>query len=361
MILPELSHNERLLLSMIRKEPLPRMALARLMGLSAQALTNISRRLIDLGLLTEGEAVRGKVGQPRTPLAPAPDGALFLGLKLGRRLMELALIDFAGRIRVHRQEVQPHPEPDRIIAFARHGFESITAGLPDGLRDRIAGLGIAAPFRLWDWGREFAGWRDRDICAELAAELPFPVLLENDASSACAGELVFGRSDLPADFLYLYVAHYAGGGLVLDDRLRLGPKRNAGAAGSMPLPGGGQLLDVASVDTLESTLGRALPPDDSGWDVPSTLLDAWISDAGKALAFAGFAATTICDLDAVVIDGAVPTAIRSRIVAATQNAMADLPQAGVDPPAIVEGSLGRSARILGAAALPLAQGFLPEG
>ena len=361
MFLPELSHNERLLLSMIRKEPRPRMALAKLMGLSAQALTNISRRLIDLGLLAEGEAVRGKVGQPHTPLAPAPDGALFLGLKLGRRLVELALVDFAGRIRVHRQEVQAHPDPERIVTFARLGIESIIAELPANLRDRIAGLGIAAPFRLWDWGSEFAPWRDRDICAELGQVLPFPVYLENDASSACAGELIFGRSDLPSNFLYLYVAHYAGGGLVLDDRLRLGPNRNAGAAGSLPLPGGGQLLDVASVATLERTLGRALPPDDSGWDVPAGVLDDWIAGAGRSLAFAGFAGTTLCDLDAVVIDGAVPARIRAGIVEAARRAMDDLPQAGVDAPAIVAGSLGRSARILGAAALPLAQGFLPDG
>lgn len=361
MTTPPLSQNERLLLTHIRKESRPRGALAQEMGLSAQALSNISRRLIELGLLAEGAVMRGKVGQPRTPLSLAPDGAFFLGLKLGRRLVELALVDFTGQVRMLRQEVQPHPDPDRILAFARHGIASILDGMPAAQHPRIAGLGIAMPFRLWDWGRDFAAWRDRDLRAELADGLPFAVFLENDASAACGAELVFGGPGLPNDFLYLYVAHYAGGGLVLDGRLRLGPSRNAGAVGSLPLPDRRQLLDVASVATLETALGHPLPPDDSGWSLPDAVRRQWTADSGRALAFAALSAAALCDLGAVVIDGAVPPPIRTALCAATAEALARLPHAGLDMPALVEGRLGRSARILGAAALPLAQGYMAEG
>lgn len=356
----DLSRNERLILSLIRRRTaLPRAALAQATGLSPQAITNLTRRLIQQGFLDEGAVVRGKVGQPSTPLSLAPDGALFLGLKLGRRLVELALVDFTGSIRIHRQEIYPHPAPERIVGFARHGIATILSSLDDPAR--IAGLGIAMPFRLWDWGAEMAGWRGFDLGAELAGDVPFPVFLENDASTACAAELIFGRLNLPRDFVHLYIAHFAGGGVVLDGRLRVGPARNAGALGSMPVPGGRQLLDVASVSTLEARMGYPLQPDDTGWVVPPEIERPWIAQSADALAFAAIAATALLDVPAVVIDGAVPPATRAALARATRAAIEALPAAGIDRPAVLEGSLGRGARILGAAALPLAHFFEPDG
>jgi predicted NBD/HSP70 family sugar kinase len=357
-----LSRNERVILSLIRRGgPMPRAALAQATGLSAQAITNLSRKLIANGLLATEQVVRGRVGQPSIPLSLAPEGAYCLGLKLGRRLAELALVDFSGQVRMHRQEVYPYPHPDRLLNFARHGIATFRANLTAGQADNLRGLGIAAPFRLWDWGEDMADWRGRDLRAELAQSLPFPVFLENDATTACGAELIFGKSDWPADFLYLYVAHFAGGGLVLDGRLRLGPQRNAGAAGSMPIAEGRQLLDTASVAWLERRLGRAIPPDDSGWDVPPAIESEWIERAGEALAFVALSATALLDLPMVVIDGALPVHIRQRLVEASRHALAASPVAGICRPLFVEGTLGRAARVLGAAGLPLSHLFQPDG
>ncbi|MCG6112301.1 MAG: ROK family transcriptional regulator [Paracoccus sp.] len=361
-----LSRNERLILSLIRKRgPMPRAALVQLMDLSAQSITNLTRKLMQAGYLDAGAVVRGKVGQPSTPLALAPDGALFLGLKIGRRLAELALVDFAGRVRMHRQEVHSHPRPDRVMAFARQGVETMLATLSPAERARITGLGIAAPYRLWDWGHEMSDWLDLDLRHELARGLPFPVFLDNDGTTACGAELIFGRNDLPRDFIHVYIAHFAGGGIVLDGALRHGPTRNAGALGSMPIPsvgpGGGQLLDQASVSALEARIGRSLPPDDSGWDVPPAVEADWADQAGRALAFAAMSAVALVDLPLVVIDGAVPPATRARLAQAMRGALQAMPAAGIDRPQVIEGTLGRSARILGAAGLPLSHFFQPDG
>lgn len=356
----DLSQNERLILALIRKRgPLPRAALAQATGLSPQALTSLTRKLLQNGYLDEGDVVRGKVGQPSTPLSLAPQGALFLGLKLGRRLVELALVDFVGTIRIHRQEIYSHPTPDGIMTFARHGIATILASIPEP--GRITGLGVAAPFRLWDWGADMTDWRGFDLAASLGKDLPFPVFLENDASTACAAELIFGHLSLPRDFVHLYIAHFAGGGVVLDSRLRIGANRNAGALGSMPIPGGRQLLDCASVSTLEARLGVPLPPDDAGWRVPPDIETRWITEAADALAFVALSATALLDIAVVVIDGAIPQATRRALTDATRTALARLPAAGIDRPQVIEGSLARSARILGAAALPLAHFFEPGG
>ncbi|MFB2530600.1 ROK family transcriptional regulator [Paracoccus sp. p4-l81] len=359
-------HNERLILSLIRAfGPLPRSDLARLTGLSAQAVTNISRGLIAGGYLDDGDPVRGKVGQPSRPLALRPDGAWFAGLKIGRRSTELALLDFAGQLVGERSQIYDMPTPDLVLAFLQRALPDLAQLIPPDRRDRLMGLGVAMPFFLWDWGAGMEGWRDIDPAPALSAATGLPVLVENDASCACGAELMFGAADLPADFLHVYVGHFGGGGLVLDGRLRMGPHRNAGALGSMPVPDAGgrirQLLDLASISTLEARLGRVLPRDDAAWDVPPELAAAWAAEAGRAIAFAAVTAAAVVDLGAVVIDGAMPAALRRDLVAATGAAMAALPMAGLHPPVLREGTLGRAARSLGAAALPLAEGFGPLG
>ena len=68
------AYNERLVLSIIRQGgPLPKAAIARLTGLSAQTVSVIMRALEEDGLLTKGDPVRGKVGQPSVPLGLAGD------------------------------------------------------------------------------------------------------------------------------------------------------------------------------------------------------------------------------------------------------------------------------------------------
>ena len=357
------SQNERLILWLIRRNgPMPRAALAQATGLSAQAVTNITRQLIAAGLLdAAGERMRGKVGQPLRPLALAPEGALFLGLKVGRRAAELVLVDFCGQIR--QMQVQPYvfPDPDQIRDFVVSASARMLAGLTGEQRQRLSGMGIALPYYLWDWGSEMEPWRGRDLRAELAGRLDMPVWLENDASCACGAEMIFGTADLPPDFLYFYIAHFAGGGVVLDGHLRHGPTRNAGALGSYPVPGGRQVLDVASFSVLESGLGRALPLDDAGWDIPAETLQEWLDKSAAVLSHAALGAVAVLDLPLVVIDGAMPPALRDALIAATAAEMARMRLHGITLPTLRAGTLGRRARALGAAALPLDDEFLPGG
>src|SRR6185312_12448109 len=88
-------YNERLVLTLVRQHgSLAKTEIARVTGLSAQTISVIMRGLEEDGLLVRGAPVRGKVGQPSIPMSLNPDGAFFLGLKLGRRSADLVLIDF---------------------------------------------------------------------------------------------------------------------------------------------------------------------------------------------------------------------------------------------------------------------------
>ena len=369
-------HNEQLMLTLVRRHgPLAKAELARLTSLSPQTVSVIIRKLEEDGLLARGTPVRGRVGQPSIPMTLATDGVFSLGLKIGRRSVDLVLMDFVGRVRETRRRNYAWPLPHAVLDFARSEIAALLAELSPARRARIAGLGIASPFELWNWAGEVGApqaemdaWRGLDLIATLEGELPFPVFLQNDATAACVAEVVFGRGSAFKDFFYFFIGFFVGGGVVLNGAVFTGSGGNAGAIGSMPVPARArkpvQLIDAASVHLLESRLKTAridpsplwLQPEN--WDGFGRHLDSWIAEIAAPLAHAIAATCSVVDFPAVIIDGGFPPAIRKRIVAATGAAMARLDLEGITPPAIVEGQVGQNARAVGGACLPLLNRYI---
>lgn len=370
------AHNERLVLSLVRSHgALAKSDLARITGLSAQTVSVIMRQLEQDGLLARGEPVRGRVGQPSVPMHLAAEGAFFYGLKVGRRSADLILIDFLGRIRAARRRVYRYPTPDAVVAFVSEAVPALAAEIPPELRERIMGMGVAIPFQLWNWvsilgapQTEMDAWRGRDLAQDLGELIGLPVYVQNDATSACGAELIFGTGERPNDFLYFYFGTFIGGGLVMNGQLFLGRTGNAAGVGPMPIIGPDgrmqRLLDVASMWLLAHEMEAAGVPSDhiwaqhQRWDVPETILGPWIAAAAEGLAQATLSAASLLEIDAVVIDGWMPAEIRSRVVAATEAAFLRLDLAGIVPPVILAGTVGAEARALGAAAIPLSQRYL---
>lgn len=373
------AHNERLVLTLIRQMgPMAKTSIAKLTGLSAQTVSVIMRALEADGLLQKGEPVRGKVGQPSVPMGLCADGAYFLGLKVGRRSLDLVLIDFLGNLHGRVHLTHHFPTPDGVVRFATNSVEQLLDQLTPSQRTRVAGLGIAIPFRLWDWAKplgmkdvDLKDWRHRDVATEIAESLHIPVYLQNDASAACGAELVFGEQNRSRDFLYFFIGFFVGGGLVIDNALFTGRTGNAAALGSIPigLRAGGkvrQLVDVASLASLEKALvarggdGSMIWESSKSWSVPDDVLVPWIADAAEGLAYAIISATCLVDVERAVIDGWLPNDVRAEIVRRTSVRLEEIHVAGIDLPILREGTIGSNARSLGAASLPLADRFMVD-
>lgn len=370
-------YNERLLLSLVRRfAPLSKIEVARLTGLSVQSTSAIMNRLQADGLLKREPPLRGRVGQPTIPMSLDPEGAYSFGLKIGRRSCDLVLIDFRGAIRERAHRAYAFPTPTMILDFVRDSLPTLSSSLSAAQRRRIAGLGVAAPFQLWNWEAEIGAppgamnaWRHFDGESEIAAVCPYPTTLCNDATAACAAEFFFGRCWRYRDFLYFFIGEFLGGGLVLDGALRPGRTGNAAALGSMPIMTksiGGvapQLIACASVYQLERSLGAAGIDASSIWATPDSWgefgpqLDEWVEESASALAYASVAAVSVIDFEAIVIDGEMPAVVRERLTARTAQVFAGLDRRGLSEVEIVSGGIGADARAIGGAALPLIKNF----
>lgn len=365
------AYNERLVLSMIRRhDGIPKSELARRTGLTAQSMSVIIRSLEADGLLLRGEPRRGRVGQPSIPMVLNPDGVFTIGLEIGRRRVDLILMDFVGEQRKILHTTYSHPQPDDILDFVKSGLNTLINVLRPAQRERIVGMGVAMPFELWSWlekvdapSGEMEAWHDFDIKSALADLCPYPILIQNDATSACGAELVFGRGAEIDDFVYFFIGSFIGGGIVLNHNVYPGRSGNAGALGTMPVIGADgkptQLLEHSSIYVLENMLREKgidpsplwLRPDN--WDGFGECLDVWIENISTHLAMAIVSSCCVIDFGAAIIDGAFPPDVRERIVIETAAALNKFDLQGINPPKILAGKVGSNARVIGSASLPL--------
>lgn len=372
------AYNERVVLSLVRRHGgLAKADIARSTGLSAQTVSVIMRGLEDDGLLVRGTPVKGRVGQPSVPMHLAPDGAYAIGLKIGRRRADLALINFVGDVKRQIHQVYPYPMPEPILDFAENGIKELLASLSKVSLDRVAGVGIASPFELWNWAEEVGAprdemkrWRDVDLKSALGERCRLPIFSQNDATAACGAELIFGRGVDHPDFIYFFIGSFVGGGLVLNNAVYAGRSGNAGALGSMPVPttsgGARQLIDEASIFVLENRLraeGQDPSPlwlDPHDWTGFGALLDQWVAHTAESLAHAIIASCSVIDFPLAIIDGGFPPHVRQSIVAATRDAITRLDLQGIRPPDLLEGSVGANARVIGGASLPFFARYLVD-
>ncbi|MES2072110.1 MAG: ROK family transcriptional regulator [Pseudomonadota bacterium] len=374
--------NERVVLQAIRFHgSMPKADIARLTNLSTQTVSLIINRLLEEGLVLKLASLRGKVGQPSVPIALNPEGAFSIGIKIGRRSLDVLLMDFVGQVRERTSLSYAFPDPDLLFAEIALQLGHMRAFLGPKKASRLSGIGIAAPLALGGWQQllsiepELADkWNRIDIREQVQAMTKVPVEFSKDTAAACVAELVVGRGRSINSFLYVFVGTFIGGGLVIDSHLRSGRHGNAGAIGSISLglakseagSAPGQLLSDASLFNLEQLFGAAGLDETASVDARAlqapwlTHTTAWLDDAARAIALAINSATCLLDLDDVIIDGSIDRGLLDRLMTAVETALDYYNWEGVTRPIVLAGTIGSDARAIGGALLPFYANFAPD-
>ncbi len=372
------NYNERLIIDTIRLiGEVSKADLAKITKLSAQTATIIVNKLLDDDLLRKMESVKGKVGQPRTPITLNPNGAFSFGVKVGRRSVDILLLDFTHSIIEKRNLRYDYPEPDIVLNWVTTSIKEIAGNLPKANHSRILGVGLAQPFELENWNEivgapegKLESWRGFDLRLEIEKIIKLPTYFLNDASSACMAEISQTSENSESTFFYVYIGTFVGGGIAINGKLFEGSRGNAGAIASLPLAcsdrdqgaSSTQINHISSFNSLDlwaSEQGYSpvvfamdpLTPD------VETEFAKWCDSAANGLAMAIVSAQAFFDLDFVVIDGNLPTHLLTRVVKATSEAINKYDLRGIDTPTIKPGQLGNDARAFGAALLPLRATF----
>lgn len=231
--------NQTVIVDTIRRahDGLSRVEIARITGLSAQTVSNVSRRLLDAGVIREtGQRILG-VGKPRTILELDPSGLYAIGVHIDPSVITYVLLNLDGDVIAHdATRTASTVHPDRVIADMQHCIEELI-GSSGVERDRVLGVGIAAPGPVnLDSGTvlepplldQWHGVALRDALAEATGLL---VLLEKDVTAAAVAELWTSEGHERDDFVFFYYGTGIGVGLALAHEVVRGSSSNPGDAG----------------------------------------------------------------------------------------------------------------------------------
>ena len=362
--------NRRAVLNTISFNPgISNADVSRRTGLAPQTASAIVSELEEDGLITRGEVLRGRRGQPATPLYLDYSGAFGIGCDISWRHVDVVLINLGSEVIGRYRRDYRYPDAATIVAEVANVVAELLEKLDLRQRARMVGLGITSPTQVWRGierlgapAEQFDLWRALDIRTAIARETGLPASWSNDGSSACFATMVMSDPPRPANLVHLYVTTFLGAGIAAEHTLYEGPTGNSADLGSMLVNGenGRRAFghDVASMIALEHRLtaaGVELPegdPADWPWDAWEPHVTAWIEASGSALAEIVFNTAAVLEVDRVIIDSVAPPAIVARLVEATTAALAALAvfKDHLLPP-VSAGVLGDRAPALGAAQL----------
>lgn len=286
-----------------------------------------------------------------------------LAVDIGGTKIAAGLVGADGQVSGHAET--PTPATEGALGQAlRALLTSVTDGVP------ISAVGLASAGPL-DMVRgtvspvNIPAWRDFPLVEEVRGIVPgVPVSLVGDGVAAAVGEHWRGAGRGAVSMLGIVVSTGIGGGLVLDGAPYPGPSGNAGHIGHVVVEPGGHPCSCGGAGCVEAyASGPSMVrwAREHGWT--GTDARALAADAGQghAVALAAFdqgtqalargivAASTMCDLDRVVIGGGVSAAGQT-LFAPLRSHLGRLATLGFVRRTTVEPSLlGRQSGLLGAA------------
>jgi predicted NBD/HSP70 family sugar kinase len=210
---------------------IPRVQVAKELGVSPASVTTITSELIEAGLIEEVAAPReggeGR-GRPAVALGVRAASHFVAGLKVSDRNMSAVLMDFAGNLLAdHREERRPVAlTPDDLLQIILRLVDTVAqkAGMR---RQDLSGVGIGLPGYV-DMAEGRVLWssilteRGVSLAALVAHRLGLPVQIDNDANLCAMAELWFGAGRGRSDFAVVTIEHGLGMGLVLNHRIYRG-------------------------------------------------------------------------------------------------------------------------------------------
>lgn len=310
-----------------------------------------------------------RLSRPNHGRYPDPVPQQFVaGVDIGASNVRVVIADAEGEVHARRAGPLPEGEPAAVLRQVRRTVDDLVRGVWVG--SRVAAIGVALPGAVDPAGGVAAsianmpGWDGVDVGELLGRSTSLPVVAENDANAAAAGEGWLGAARGMRDFVFVALGTGIGCGLVLDGRLYRGAHLLAGEVAFTRVtreqvrePDWQRCLEgIVSGRAFGREAAARLGPYAKAGDLfeaatsGDTRAAEWLAAAQEYLAMALSGVVALLDPEAIVFGGGVTAAQGERLIGPVREMV--LHSAPV-PPKILISSLGEDAQLLGAVRLAL--------
>ncbi|SFA76736.1 Sugar kinase of the NBD/HSP70 family, may contain an N-terminal HTH domain [Rhizobium sp. NFR07] len=356
--------SRTVLRTIIDNSPISRAELARVTGLSKQAMSEIVRDLEVEGWVRETGRTQGGVGRSAVNYELDPGKAFLYGVDIGGTKVHASIADLSGTVVGEVLEATDTRGGKHLVEQLASLLEELTtkAGIePQLLRMGAVGIpGAVDPkTRRITMMPNIAGMTDFDFEAALRERLGFPMVLENDVNVAAKGEQALGEGRDIDNFVFVALGTGIGMGIISERRLIRGARGAAGEISTLPIGGDPFNSTAFSSGVLETSVGSAAIRSryaGSGgvdgltvreiFERQDAVADTVIDEVARTVAIAVAAIAAVLDPERVIFGGSVGS--RAELIDRVGH---HLSRCMPVPPACVVSSLGNRAGILGAVAV----------
>jgi predicted NBD/HSP70 family sugar kinase len=316
---PDLHEAQRnILVDLLVHGTRSRAGLSRRTGLSRATVTRLTRGLIDLGLVSEGDTrpLVGR-GRPLEMLVLRPESAHFIGFKLTGDVAYVALTDLGASV-LHTEE---HPIISRDVDSVVSMMAAVVTRLSAEF-SRVSAIGIClagdvqyADGRALIVDSEFLGWDEVPLADLVENATHLPTSTANDVQSLTAAHHWFGAGVGFRSMALIGFGAGIGCGLVIRDALVDGARGHPGRIGHIGIESDGPLCDkghrgcVAAYVTTTSITTNAGHEGASYEDIVDLARAGDLESleafrlAGHALGTAIAYITNLLDVEVVIVTG----------------------------------------------------------
>lgn len=227
--------NQERLIHLLRKEKgVTKQDIARRLNLSMPTVLNMTESLLNIGLLEECGVNESTGGRRAKILTLKKDLMYGIGIRIARKYVEMLITDLLGNVIASKRF--PFVYEDKI-----EWYRTLGVALLDFLDeykikgDKVVGVGISIPGIISESENQLIRSHVFDMrnvsLDRFYKNIPFPLVIANDANCGCFSEMDNGYSN----FLYVALNETVGGAMVFRRELVVGETWQTGEIGHMIL------------------------------------------------------------------------------------------------------------------------------
>ncbi|MBN1665517.1 MAG: ROK family transcriptional regulator [Anaerolineales bacterium] len=263
------SHNlSAILLRLLQDGALSRVELAKKLDLSNTTITNLAGELLEAGIIHEEDgdnhSQHKRVGRPRTMLDLVPTARYAIGVHIGIGLIRVAVTDLYAEIICNAMDhfalgTKPEIIVGQIVTLIRQVLAESNID-----QARVIGVGVGAsglvnPHTGVNVLATRLGWQDVPLAEMLAAQLDFPICIDNNVRAMALAEALFGCGRQVSVLAFVYGRVGVGAGFVVNGQLFRGSGAGAGEIGhTVMVPQGGQQCTCGNHGCLETLISETV-------------------------------------------------------------------------------------------------------
>ena len=293
--------------------------------LSPQSLTRITKKLLDDGLILEGDKQTKQRGQPAINLSIVPGKFISFGIAFEYNKISCSAYTLDGeQLFFLAKKSDAYSASFAVDAANTLLATAIAHCAPETIAIGV-GVSVSGFFKNENGLKlvsrnDINGWLDVNLFTFLQSTTQLAVYVENDGRTAALGQLVYGIGHKFNNFFQVLMTRGIGGGFISNNQLIRGFNGNAGEISYFfPLIEEKQRLYRPTEEGFQTFCHQywgKVPTNESLANLikqEDSTLELWLSESSNYLKQGLDAITAILDPEVIILAGGLPYVIRQAL------------------------------------------------